>query len=112
MAAELLHVQPDMRAHSRTFIALGMVAALLAAVASAHAQWRDPKLNRSIQNVHGGSRQRVIIRFKAGTDKSVEQSVLSKGNRILSKHASIGAFTAELRADDLTAYALNPNIES
>src|SRR5437762_1446717 len=97
----------------RIYPALGMVAAVLLAVAPfAHAQQRDPKLDKALQNAHGGSRERVIVRFRPGSESSVEQKVLSRGNRIFAKHPSIGAFTAELRADELAAFARDPNIET
>jgi len=57
----------------RIYPALGMVAAALLAVAPlAHAQQRDPKLDKALQNAHGGSRERVIVRFRPGSESSVE----------------------------------------
>ena len=102
-----------MKPYPYTPIAIGVVAALLCGIPSpAAAQMREPKLDRVLQNAHGGSRQRVIVRFKAGAGTTVEQKVLSKGNKVSSKHPSIGAFTAELSGDQLAELARDPNVES
>ena len=85
---------------------------LCSASSPAAAQVREPKLDRVLQNAHGGSRQRVIVRVKAGGGTGVEQKVLSKGNKVFSKHPSIGAFTAELSGDQLAELARDPNVES
>ena len=97
----------------RTIFATGVAAALLCGLPPpAGAQQYEPKLDRELQNAHGGSRQRVIVRFRTGAGGSVEQKVLSKGNKVFSKHSSIDGFTAELRADQLAEIARDPNVES
>src|SRR5258705_405078 len=102
-----------MKLSLRIFVATGVAAARLCGLPPpADAQQHGPKLDRVLQDAHGGSRQRVIVRVKAGAGTSVEQNVLSKGNRIFSKHPSIGAFTAELSGDQLAELARNPNVES
>jgi len=112
MANELLSVG-QMKVNPGIFVATGVAAALLCGLPPpAAAQVREPKLDRALQNAPGGSRQRVIVRFKAGAGTSVEQKVLSKGNKVFSKHPSIGAFTAELSGDQLAELARDPNVES
>ena len=113
MAGQLLYCSP-MKLSPRSFFAIGVAAALICGVSPpAAAQQGGPKLDRVLQNAHGGKHQRVIVRFRTGADASVERTVLStKENRILSRHASIGAFTAELRGDRLAALANDPDVES
>src|SRR5436190_12414747 len=100
-----------MKLSLRTPLAIAALAALFAA-APADAQSRAPKLDRVLQNAHGGERQRVIVRFKPGSASRIEQRIASAGNRIFAKHASIGAMTAELRADQFAAFANDPDVES
>src|SRR5436190_13809648 len=100
-----------MKLSLRTPLAIAALAALFAA-APADAQSRAPKLDRVLQNAQGGGRQRVIVRFKPGTASRLEQRIASAGNRIFAKHASIGAMTAELRADQFAAFANDPDVES
>ena len=102
-----------MKPSPRIFLATGVAAALLCGVPPpAGAQQRGPKLDRVLQDAHGSERQRVIIRLRPGADSSVEQKVLSKGNNVYSKHRSIGAFTADLRGDQLAEFARDPDVES
>src|ERR1041384_3201485 len=91
--------------------ALGVAAALFVTV-PAVAQQRHPKLDRVLQDAHGGQKQRVIIRFRDGADGSVEKKVRATGNRVFTKHPSIGGMTAELRGDQLAAFAADPDVES
>src|SRR5215216_3982809 len=96
-----------MRPGTTRICAVLCMLAALAPPAFAQRQ-REPKLDRYLQNAHGGSKERVIVRLKPGT--SVEG--VSKGRKVFAKHASIDAVTLEVRADELAALARNPNVES
>lgn len=110
MAMPLLHC-PAMKLFPAAW-RLAALAALLIPATPVLAQQHDPKIDHALQAVHGGSRQRVIVRFRPGTGASVEQTASLKGNKIRSRHASIGAFSMEVDAEALAALARNPNVES
>jgi serine protease AprX len=65
-----------------------------------------------LQNAHGGHKQRVIIRFRPGADASIEQRLRGNGAHVFGRFSSFGALTAELKGEDLAAFANDPDVES
>jgi serine protease AprX len=71
----------------------------------------DKHVAQALQQ-HDSRAQRVIIRARPGSESAVSQALRAHGDRVYARHASIGAFTAEIHGKDLAPLVESDLIES
>ena len=71
----------------------------------------DAYLQQALQQ-HAAGPHRVILRVRPGAERTVQQTLQAHGDRVVARHASLNAISAEIHGEDLPALAASEHIES